>query len=231
FGGDQRHRLVEGDVLDRAVARQRGIDLAVLDIGAEAAYPRCDGLAVLRMRAELARRRPAGTPPAAGLRQQMHRAVETDIEHVVRFLARLVRALVLDIGAVTSDAGLDRLAGLRMPAHLARQGQQPERRVQRERGRIDALGNRHALGFLVLVVFVGGLRLVFDFLGFFLRAFRAVLAQLDIGAVGTDLERDGLAGLRIETELLAVAVRTGRGGGRRRLVMAVEAEAPRKLAL
>src|SRR6202011_1128397 len=128
---EQPHGFVERDRLRRLVARQGRVDTVVADVGAVAAVLRRHRAALYRMLAE----RPAGVgteaAPALALellvRNQRHRAVEPDGEHVVARLEACVAFAVLHIGAEAADAGEDGLAVFRVAPDLARAREQAER--------------------------------------------------------------------------------------------------------
>ena len=84
-------------------------------------------------------------------------------------------AVVLDVGAVAVDAGLDRLAGLGMAAELARQGEQRQRGLEVELGGIEIGRQRGALE-------------------------RLAMAALDVGPVRPPLEQHLLIGGRIDAD-------------------------------
>ena len=128
---------------------------------------------------------------AAGplLGQQHHGAVDADREHLLHRRQVGVGAVVQDERPVAAEARRDRLAGLGMHADLARQRQQLQRVLQVDAVGVDALGDRGALGLLLLGAF----------------------AELHVGPEAAGAQRDGEAGLGIVAEQLAV----GRGGFRR----------------
>ena len=132
----------------------------------------------------------AALAAAGGLLGQQHDgAVDADAEHLLDRAEVGVGAVVQDERSVAAEAGGDRLAGLGMQADLARQRQQLQRMLQIERGGVDALGDRGALGLLLA-------------LG---------LAQLHVGTEAAGAQRHGQAGLGIVAQQLAF----GRGGLRR----------------
>src|SRR5690606_29987032 len=98
----------------------------------------------------------------------------------------LERGDELELGAVTADAGADRLPGVGMGADLARQRQPAERPLQSDLGRIVDPLQRYPLGLRIA-------------LG---------LAELDIVAEGALAHADRQPGLRVVTE-------QAREGGRR----------------
>src|SRR5699024_9708311 len=94
-GGEQLERLVDRDVLGRVVLPRRGVRLAVLDVGPEAALVQLDGIAALGMRSDDAQRLAATARLL--LRQQLLGTLDADAQHVVLLGERGVGALVLDV--------------------------------------------------------------------------------------------------------------------------------------
>ena len=103
--------------------RQAGVQLAVLDVGAEPTRQQLDRLIVLGVPPQLAQRcgRCGRTPALGRLVEQRHRPVHADGQHVVAGLEADVLLLELHVGPVAVDAGHDRLPGLRIAPDLARQ--------------------------------------------------------------------------------------------------------------
>src|SRR5580704_6275808 len=91
-----------------------------------------------------------------------------------------------DIGPVAAEIRHDRIAGLGMLAHFARQREQTQRRFEVDRGCIGAFGNARALRLLAF-------------------------AELHIGTETTDLQRHFLAGAGIDAELARLCT-TGLAG-------------------
>src|SRR5215216_68220 len=140
------------------------------DIGSVAAAVEADR-AALRVRPDLAQQLRAAPLPALGLGEQGHGAVEADRQHVVIGPERGELRTVLYIRAEPADPGGDRLAGLGVAPDFARQGQEAQRRLEIDIGRLHAAQQRHALRLLAV-------------LG---------LAELQVMAVRALLETDGLA--------------------------------------
>src|SRR5262249_48852055 len=118
------------------------------------------------------------------LRDQRHRAIEADGEHIITGLKIGVRLAMLDVGAEAADTGQDRLAILGMLADCAWQRKEAERALQIDVVGRETLGDAGALGLLA----VHG------------------LAQLDVGAEAAGAQRDFEAARRILAELLHAAV-------------------------
>ena len=74
------------------------------------------------------------------LRQQVHRAVHANRQHVVVALQRAVHRAHPHIGPEPADAGLDFLMRLRMHPNHARQPQQPQRLLQHDLVAVHAPG-------------------------------------------------------------------------------------------
>src|SRR5260221_4271784 len=139
----------------------------------------------------------------AWLGEQADGAIEPDGQHVVIGRQRLEGGAVLEIGTEAAEPGGDRLAGFRVLADLARQGEQAQRGVEIDIGGDHAARQRNALG----------LGAVF------------ALAELDIDAVGALAQADRLAALGIDAEQLRSAIqRVGLA------VTALDAERPRVAA-
>ena len=142
--GEQLDRLLEAQLLGVVALAQARVVAPVPDVGPVAALVQRDRLAVLGVLADLAQLLGRGALPAAGLGEQRHRAVHADRQHVV-VGAEADEAVVLDVGAVAVDAGLDRRAALGMAADLARQREQRERGLEVEIGGLEAGRQRGAL--------------------------------------------------------------------------------------
>ena len=112
LGGDQRDGLLERDLLRLAIPRQRGVDLAVLDVRPIAAGQNLHLAAKLRVRAEILD--DVGAAAAARgrrlLGEKADRAIEADLEHLLGGAEARILAVVLDIGSEPSEARRDRLA-------------------------------------------------------------------------------------------------------------------------
>src|SRR5271170_2843707 len=149
--GDERQSLVQRDRLRRLVAGQGGVDTVMGDVGPVAAVLHQHGAALVRMVAE----RAAGVAAEAAaralgdfLRDQRHRAVEADVEHIVARLDIGVGLAVLDIGAVAPDPGDDGLAAFGVTADFPRQRQQLQRHFEIDGAGIGAAQKARALGLL-----------------------------------------------------------------------------------
>src|SRR5207253_3194206 len=93
----------------------------------------------------------SGLPAASALallREDLHRAVHADGQHVIVLRNRFVLAVVLQIGTEAADAGQDRLLGFGVIAHGARQRKQLARLLDGHVVGLDALRDRLALGLL-----------------------------------------------------------------------------------
>ena len=141
--GQQLDRPLRGDRLGRVALAQRRVGLAVGDVGAEPAVPEHDRLAGSGVVAELAqRRRGRARRPAPGfrLREQLPGLVQGDREHLLLGLQRPAVRTLLDVGPVTAVLG-----GHRLAVDLAqgpRQGQQPQRVIQRHAVQVHGLQQR-----------------------------------------------------------------------------------------
>ncbi|CAH0312433.1 hypothetical protein ROS9278_04991 [Roseomonas sp. CECT 9278] len=151
------------------------------------------------MRAQFAHARPR-------IGQQCQGAVHADAEHVVILVERLEHRARPNIRAEAAEAGGDLLAGLWVSADDARQRQQAERVVQRDRIGGHAIGQAGALG-----------------LGRLALGVRARVAELDVEAIGAALERDLLAGGGVLAQFL-LGRRSALAGAR------IHAEGPRVAA-
>src|SRR4051794_6402902 len=182
---DERDRLVERHGVGAERAWERCVDLAVGDVGAEAAGLDHDGLAGARLLAERAARvalAAAAVDGAAFLRDdEVDRAVGADRQHVVVLLEVGVGLGVLDVGAVAADADEDRRARLRVRRDRLRQGEQPQRPLEVDRRRIGARWQRRALRLVALL---------------------DRLAELEEHAEAAVAQRHGQAGLRVLAEEL-----------------------------
>ena len=116
-----------GEIDRRNVPWQGGVAAPVGDEGAVVAGLQRYRRPVGGMGAELPQH-PLGTPQPAQtdlvLRQQRHRAVDPDGQHVVALLDRRMGGTVARPGAEAADTRQDRITGLGMGANLARQGEQ-----------------------------------------------------------------------------------------------------------
>src|SRR5262249_18853238 len=110
----------------------------------------------LRMVAERAARIAAEAPSLAGIRallgDQRHRAVEPDREDLIDPVETCIGLAVLDVRSEAADPCHDRLALLRALADLARQREQPERRLERHVFGRYTLRNPGALRLLTFVL-------------------------------------------------------------------------------
>src|SRR5262249_38318511 len=122
LGVDQRHRILELHRLRGLVGRQRRIDAVVTHIRAIAAVLGDDRPALDRMLAQgapgIRAEPPAPSALALLLRNQGDGTVEPDVEPIVSGLETRVGLAVLHVGAISTEAGDDRLARLRMHADL-----------------------------------------------------------------------------------------------------------------
>ncbi len=145
------------------------------DVGAEAALLDRDR-AALGMLAENASRPAAAESRCARAAllgdDEVDRPIAADLQHVVVAAEIGVGLAVLHIGAVTPDAGEDRLAARGMPRDLARQGKKRERLLQRHVIGLESARQRPAFGLLAL-------------------------ALLDVIAEAAIAQRDFVAGLRV----------------------------------
>ena len=107
-----------------------------------------------RMIAERAGRFGRRAAETAGARllgdDQIDRAVAADGQHVVLASDVRVGLAMLDIGPVAADSGKHRLAGFRMPRHLAGQREQQQRRLKVNLGGAETFRQGLALGLLAL---------------------------------------------------------------------------------
>src|ERR1700722_3082753 len=131
-----------------------GVDLAVIDVGAEAARLHAD-FAPFRVLAKFAPRagakaRPAG--PALLRHDEVDRPIGADLEHVVVAAKVGVGLAVLHIGTVAADAGEDRLAAGWMARHFTGQSEQRQRLFERHVVAAQALRQRRSLGLLALAL-------------------------------------------------------------------------------
>ena len=110
--------------------------------------------------------------------QQVDRTVQADFQKVVAILEACEAALIFQIGSVAAKTGLDHVAGFRMGADIARQGQQLQRGLKVHRGGGHAFGQRRAF-----------------------RLFRFRVAELHIGAVGAIPDIDRQSAVRIITKM------------------------------
>src|SRR5215207_8232207 len=113
-GGDERDRLVERHGVGAQRPRERRVDLAVGDVGAEAAgldHDRLAGAGLLAERAAGVALAAAAEGGAAFFRDdEVDRPVGADRQHVVVLLEVGVGLGVLDVRAVAADADEDRRA-------------------------------------------------------------------------------------------------------------------------
>ena len=194
---DQGDGFGQGDAVLGLVARDGGVDPARGDIGAVAATLDRDAAERWMIAERLAGI--SAEPPAARalgdlLRDQRHRAIEPDVEHLVAGLKAGIGFLVPHEWPETAQARGDRLAGLRMLADLARQRQQFQRQFELDVAGRHRLRNTGALRFFAL--------------GIVLR-----LAELDIGAEPSGFHHDVATGYRV---LAKDAVGAGFTVGRQR---------------
>src|SRR5882672_7549415 len=181
---DQRDGFFERDGLLRLVAGDGGVDAARRDIGAVAAALDRDA-AKGRMLAQ--RLAGIGAEAAAArafqnlLGNQRDRPVEPDIEHFVAGLEAGIGFLVAHERAEAAKTRRDRLAGLRMPADLARQRQQFQRQIKLDIAGRHVLRNAGALRLFALGIILG-------------------LAELDVGTEASGLHHDVEIGYRILAE-------------------------------
>ena len=155
---------------------------------------------VVGVLAENPQGRLGGAAPSPGLREQRHRAVQADGQHIVAFGKGLVGAVMTQIGAVSTEAGVDRLSRFRVLSHLARQAEQGEGHLQIEGRGVEAFGKGDPLRLAVLRV---------DFVALDVMAVGA-LADAYGSAVGVLAERTRAVG-----RLPLVGVRGGKGAGER----------------
>ncbi len=121
----------------------------MLHIGAVAAGINCNGTAGRRVFSQLFQRCRA----TVGLRQKLDRAIEVDFEYAVRARNRFEFAVVVDVGAEAADVGDDFLAGFRMSAQIAWQGNQLLSDFQIHIGQRDVFGNADAFRFFLVAFF------------------------------------------------------------------------------
>src|SRR5260370_23317239 len=136
------------------------------------------------------------------LGDQRHGAVEADIEGLFGVLEVGVGLAVLHVGTEAADAGLDRLAALRVQPDLARQRQKLERHLEIDARRLGALGQSGTLRLLAVLAFAeldirsepaGAQRHFEAALRILAENLRAVLDR----AVGRHRERTRIAAVRI----------------------------------
>src|SRR5262245_34301233 len=184
---DEQDGLIERDLLRLAIPRQRGIDLAVLDVRPVAAGQNLHLAAKLRVLAKLLDDVGAAAS-ARGCRllgEKAHRAVQADLEHLFGGAEARILAVVLDIGSKAAEARRDRLARFRVQPDLAGEREERERAGEIDTLRIVALRDRGAF-----------------------RLFGAILlAELNVRSEPSGAERDVEPGLRIGAEHLAFGKR------------------------
>ncbi len=131
-GRDERQGLLEREARRIGIARQGRIDLAPIDIGAEAAGLDREGTARgmvpegAACGGRLTAETTAGEPAFFG-NDEIDRAVAADLEDILVLAYVRIGLAVLNIGAEAADTGEDRLLRLGMPCDLARQRQKPDR--------------------------------------------------------------------------------------------------------
>ncbi len=131
--------------------RQRGIDLAPIDVGAVFAVAHRDN-ATIGMLAKVfeSRRRTPATSRSLCLLvgKDCNSPVETDRKDVFRAFQIGIGAIMRDVGAIAPDPGGDHLGGFRVLADITRQGQQCQCLLMIDRVERPALWQAGALGFL-----------------------------------------------------------------------------------
>src|SRR6185437_15127872 len=186
--------------LDRAGHRREQPVMG--DIGAVTSLEELDRVAVIGVRAHGAQRLRRLAAPLARLGEENDGAIEADGQHVVLGGQRLEGGAVFQIGAEAADPGDDLLAGLRVIADVARQGEEPARRVEVDIGRRDAARQRDAL-WLAAVLAVAELNV--DAIGTLAQADRLVAVGIDSERLGSAVERIGLAIAALDGERPRVA--------------------------
>ena len=175
---EQRQCLVEGEGVGIGVARQRGDNSVMADIGAVAAAIEADR-AAFGVRPDFAQQlRPAAlrrmSASASSTTARFSPIVSTSSSAPSEL--KVVPCLIY--GAEPADAGDDRLAGFGMAAELARQREQPQRGLEIDIGRLERRAAARPAS----------------------ASRRCRFAELDIVAVGALLQRDRQAGPGIGAE-------------------------------
>src|ERR1700722_5203911 len=140
------------------VAGDRGIDAAGRDIGAVAAAldrDPAEGRMIAQRLAGIRPKTPAARAFGDLLGNQRDGAVEPDVEHLVAGLEAGIGLLVTHEGTETAKPRGDRLAGLRMPADLARQRQQLQGEIKVDVAGRHVLRNAGALRLFALGIILG----------------------------------------------------------------------------
>src|SRR5699024_2350814 len=191
-----------GDPLDGVILAQRRVRRAVRDIRAEAPVLPADRLLRLRIITQLlerSRRRLAAA--LLGLRVDLQRLVERDVEDLLLALQRPRVRPLLEVRAVATVLRGDGRA-LGVLAHGAGQGQQAQRLLERHGRGLHRLEERGGARFGLLRTALGLLLRLRQHLG-------------HVGAEAAGLRDDRVPGLRIRAQLaVAGALRADELAGR-----------------
>src|SRR5216684_601193 len=171
---DQCDGFFERDGVLRLVARDGGVDAAGSDIGAVASALDRDaakGWMIAQRFSRIGAETAAARAFCNFLGNQRDGSIQSDVEHLVAGLEAGIGLLMAHERAETAKTRGDRLAGLRMPADLARQRQQFQGQIEVDVGGRDVLRNAGALRLFAFRIILG-------------------LAELDIGTEPSGLHHD-----------------------------------------